>query len=53
MFLFIKKVFVVAISFFSCNALKHVSINNQEYKVRPEIININRMNLHFILKVLK
>ena len=28
-------------SFFSCNALKRVSINNQECKVRPEIININ------------
>ena len=38
---FIKKVFVVAMSFFSCNALKCVSMNNQECKVRPEIININ------------
>ena len=28
-------------SFYSCNALKWVSINNQECKVRPEIININ------------
>ena len=28
-------------SFFSCNALKCVSMNNQECKVRPEIININ------------
>ena len=28
-------------SFFRCNALKCVSINNQECKVRPEIININ------------
>ena len=26
---------------FSCNTLKCVSINNQECKVRPEIININ------------
>ena len=33
--------FVVAMSFFSCNALKCVSMNNQECKVRPEIININ------------
>ena len=41
MFRFIKKVFVVAMSFFSCNALKCVSMNNQECKVRPEIININ------------
>ena len=28
-------------SFFSFNALKCVSMNNQEYKVRPEIVNIN------------
>ena len=38
---FIKKVFVAATSFFSCNALKCVSMNNQECKVRSEIININ------------
>ena len=41
MFRFIKKVFVVAISFFSCNTLKCISITNQERKIRPEIININ------------
>ena len=28
-------------SFFSCNALECVSMNNQECKVRPEILNIN------------
>ena len=38
---FIIKVFVVAMSFFSCNALKCVSMNNQECKIRPEILNIN------------
>ena len=38
---FIKKVFIVAMPFFSCNALKYVSVNNQERKVRPEILNIN------------
>ena len=38
---FIIKVLVVAMSFFSCNALKCVSMNNQECKVKPEIININ------------
>ena len=27
--------------FFSCNAIKYVSVNNQECKVRPEIINIS------------
>ena len=41
MFRFIKQVFVVVMSFFSCNALKYVSMNNQECKVGPEIININ------------
>ena len=41
MFRFIKKVFVVEWHFFSCNALKYVSMNNQECIVRPEIININ------------
>ena len=28
-------------TFFSCNALKCVSMNNQVCEVRPEIININ------------
>ena len=41
MFRFIKKLFVVAMTFFSCNALECVSRINQERKVRPEIININ------------
>ena len=41
MFGFIKKVFVVAMSFFSCNELKCVSISNQECRERPEVININ------------
>ena len=27
-------------TFFSCNALKYVSMSNQECKIRPEIINI-------------
>ena len=34
MFRFIKKVFVVAMSFFSCNVL----MNNQQCKERPKII---------------
>ena len=38
---FIKKVFVVAMPFFSCNTLKCVLMTNQECKVRPQIININ------------
>ena len=28
-------------SFFSCHALESVSMNNQERKIRPEIINTN------------
>ena len=51
MFGFIKKNFVVVISFFiritrsitslSASPLKCVSMNNQECKVRPEIVNVN------------
>ena len=46
MFRFIKKVFVVAISFFiriklSVNSWKCISMNNQEGKVRHQILNIN------------
>ena len=43
---FIKKIFVVAMTFFSCtvlnvNPLKSVLMNNQECKKRPKIINVN------------
>ena len=46
MFGFIKKCFFTAMMFFgynvsSLNSLKWVSMNNQEYKVRPEIVNVN------------
>ena len=46
MFGFIKKVFVVAMSFFrgitpSTTPLICVSMNNQECNVRPEIANVN------------
>ena len=46
MFRFIEKVLVVAMSFFSCsvfnvNSLKYVSMNNQEGKIRLEVISIN------------
>ena len=46
MFEFLKRIFVSAMMFFGCNlssmnTLKCVSINNQECKVRPEIVNIN------------
>ena len=40
MFRLIKKVFVVAMPFFSFNALECVWMNNQECNARPEIINI-------------
>ena len=32
--------FVVTIYFFSCNALKYVSMNNQKWKIRPERIDV-------------
>ena len=46
MFRFILKMFVITISFFSCNALnaiplKCVLMNNQEFRIRSEIIDIN------------
>ena len=57
MFEFIKKMFVVTMSLFNCNALnaiplnaiplKCVSMNNQECRIRPEIININSNGLIF------
>ena len=45
MFKFIKQIFVSTLMFFgslsSVNPLECVSMNNQECKVRPEIVNIN------------
>ena len=46
MFRFIKKCFFTAITFFSynvlnVNSLDFVSMNNQECKIRTEIINLN------------
>ena len=37
--------FIVAMSFFSCTGLECVSINNQECRARPEVININSNEL--------
>ena len=45
MFRFIKKVFVLPMSFLV--VIKCVSMNNQECKVRPEIININSNEISF------
>ena len=47
---FVKQIFVSAMMFFGCNIssvnlLKCVSVNNQECKIRPEIININSNEL--------
>ena len=46
MFRFVKQIFVSTMTFFGCNVLKVnplkcVSMNYQECKIRPEIININ------------
>ena len=41
MFGFIKKVFIVAMTFFSANGLECVSMNNQECKTRTKVIDIN------------
>ena len=46
MFGFIKKCFFIAMTFFSYkvlndNLLKCVSLNNEECKIRPQILNIN------------
>ena len=46
MFGIVKRIFASAMMFFSCNlssvnALKCISVNNQECKVRPEIVNFN------------
>ena len=41
MFVFLKSCFFTAMTFFSRNALKYVSMNNQECKIRSEMIDIN------------
>ena len=45
MFGFVKQIFISTMMFFgnllSVNSLKCISLKNQEYKVRPEIINLN------------
>ena len=39
--------FVAAMTFFSCNALECVSMNNQECKIRPQVVNIISDNPFF------
>ena len=53
MFRFIKKLFVVAMLLFSCNTLTCISMNNQECKVRPEIISISSNEPSFNLYSIK
>ena len=48
MFRYVKQIFISTMMFFSSlssvNSLECVSVNNQEFKVRPEIVNINSNN---------
>ena len=61
MFGFIKKCFFTAMVFSSCNLssvnpLKCVSMNNQQCKVRPEIVDVNSdepVFFHFSIKTSK
>ena len=53
MFGFIKKMFFVTMTFFSfnslnINSLECVSMNNQECKIRSEIINVNTNESFFV-----
>ena len=56
-FRFVKKVFFLGLTILSnfTNALSCTSMKNQECKIRPEIININRLILilYFTFLVLK
>ena len=38
---FVKKMFIAAMAFFSCGALKRVSMSDQERRVIPAVINFN------------
>ena len=58
MFEFVKQLFISAMMFFGCNlsnlnSLKCVSMNNQECKVRPEIVNVNSDEPVFFLFSIK
>ena len=52
-FTFFKAMNIFGCSLLDVNSLKCVSMNNQECKIRPQIININSNETHFILLVLK
>ena len=61
MFQFVKRIFISAMMFFGCslssvNPLECVSMNNQECKVSPEIVNVNSNEpafFHFSIKTSK
>ena len=56
MWRFIKKAFALMTTFFNLtyvNSLGCTSMNNQECKARPKIINVTIMSQCFILTVLK
>ena len=58
MFGFVKQIFVSAMMLFGCNLsninpLKCVSISNQEFKVRPQIVNVNNDESVFFLFCIK
>ena len=57
MFKFMKKILVSTLIFFgsllSVNPFECVSMNNQEWRVRPEIVNVNSNEPLFYLLVLK
>ena len=52
MFGFVKRIFVSAMMFFGCNLssvnpLECVSINNQEYKIKPKNFNVSKEPVFF------
>ena len=56
---FVKKVFFVGLAvlsgFTNANSLSCISMNNQEYKTRPQVVNVNGdepVFFHLILKQL-
>ena len=58
MFGFIKNVFIAAMTFFifnvlSVNSLECVSLNNQDYKARTKVIDVNNDEPGFFLLTLK
>ena len=57
MFGFVKKVFFVGLtilaSFTNANLLSYISTNNQEFKTRPQVVNVNGYEPVFFLFSIK